>query len=215
MTFTPMGMKSQKLNVEYLPTLVTYNTKGRTGYYFGRNHWIYPKKLNPRDNSCQMKLYFPLYMELLQGVSEMGAMISGDGKEEKSEKFMSVFLPYIQQKLLRFHEELGESRGFMGQYLSRDSINAKVEKYIFSAEQVETDLYGVAILDLNDALSKEELGRLKQIIGGHAAGSINESLRKEIFEWDSKEIEVSLWNSSFWFLKTEEEFQEGRGVKHG
>ncbi len=95
----------------------------------------------------------------------------------------------------------------MTQYPSRDSIHAKVEKYVFDAEIVGDLLQTVAVLDLNDQLKEEELLRMKQVIGGQVAGSLNEKFDGELFQIKEDKVKISVWNSSDWYLKTEAELR--------
>ncbi len=61
-----------------------------------------------------------------------------------------------------------KERGFMRYYDDHDSVNAKISKYVFSAEIVDGELMGVAILTLNDDLTVQELEKIKDDITSQA-----------------------------------------------
>ncbi|MFI3255037.1 MAG: antirestriction protein ArdA [Eubacteriales bacterium] len=149
------------------------------------------------QNSGEMKLFMPITQKTAEGQDF-----------PPSRDAIPFLLPEIQKFLSDYQEKMGEPRGFMGQYPSRDTIHAKVEKYSFDAEIQENTLFAVAILDLNDQLTKEELQRMKQVIGGQAAGNLNEMLGQQGFDVSGEKLHLSLWNSSHWYLKTEEELKE-------
>lgn len=148
------------------------------------------------EKTGEMKLFMPIHYRFH----------SGHEVDDLSE----LYAP-LQEKLVEYQESMGEIRGFMGLYPSRDAIHAKVEKYHFDVEFVESDLYGVVVLDLNDQLTEEECLRMKQVIGGQAAGCISEMLKPEVFEVEGEKVEVFLWNSSHWYLKTKEELMDYLG----
>lgn len=134
--------------------------------------------------------------------------ITTDATEKLQPEVLLNLLPLVQKFLAEYQEKLDQPRGFMSQYPNRDSIYAKVEKYIFDAEKQSDSLFAVAILNLNDQLTAEELQRMKQVIGGQVAGNLNEMLEQESFVAEGEVGKVSLWNASHWYLKTEDELKE-------
>lgn len=150
--------------------------------------------------SGQMKLFMPMAVE----------NIDGDVLEPQG-KISDEILKALQKFLLDYQEKLAQPRGFMNQYPSRDSIHAKVEKYVFDAEKRDDDLFIVAVLDLNDQLTVDELQRMKQVIGGQVAGNLNGEFEGEIVQVMDEKVEISVWNSSNWYLKTENELKVENG----
>jgi hypothetical protein len=98
-----------------------------------------------------------------------------------------------------------EQRGLMKYYGNRDSVNAKVDKYEFTVEEVKGELIGVAVLRLNDALNEKELEIIKSEICGQASDGWGESFEQRGIFANDRYIYVSFWNSKDWSLKTAEE----------
>ncbi len=115
--------------------------------------------------------------------------------------YLDVILKAIEDDNLPEEEQ----RGLMRYYDDHDSVNAKVSKYVFSVEEINGELMGVAVLTLNDDLTPQELEKVKDKITGQAADGWGEGFEQREISTDIGDIYVSFWNSDDWFIKTAEE----------
>ncbi len=154
----------------------------------------------PRNavTSTKLKLFMPVLVENITAEEE-NTIVSLEGK------MLVEVTEYLQNLLGEYQQGMVDPRGFMGQYFSQDSLNAKVERYTFDVGNLQNELIGVVNLDLNEELTTEEMQRMKQVIGGQAAGAVNKLLHENTIQREEGIFKVSLWNSSCWFLKTAEE----------
>lgn len=67
-----------------------------------------------------------------------------------------------------------EKRGMMDYYDEPDTVNAKVQKYLFDVEVIDGELMGVAILTLNAPLNQEGLTKIKEAIKGQCSDGFGE-----------------------------------------
>jgi hypothetical protein len=93
----------------------------------------------------------------------------------------------------------------MDYYDEPDTVNAKVQKYLFDVEVIDGELMGVAVLTLNAPLNQEELAKIKEAIEGQSSDGFGEGLEQREIYCNGKDVYVSLWNSCDWSLKTAEE----------
>ena len=94
----------------------------------------------------------------------------------------------------------------MEYYDKHDTVNAKVKTCNFKFEQMDRDVYGVAVLTLNTALTEDELTIIKQYVSGQASDGIGEGLEQQDFELGGRDVNIHLWSSdNDWTLQTAEE----------
>ena len=95
-----------------------------------------------------------------------------------------------------------EKRGMMDYYGGHDTVNAKVQKYVFDVEEVRGELMGVAVLTLNAPLDAAELEKIKETIEGQCSDGFGEGFEQQEIDCNGKEVYVSLWGAKDWSLKT-------------
>lgn len=103
-----------------------------------------------------------------------------------------------------------EERGLMKYYHKDDTINQKVQSYVFNVEQIQDQLMGVAECRVKGELTVEELKQLKDEISRQACG-FGERFEQHPIETGDGEIYVSLWSSDrSWSIMTQDEWEQSQ-----
>ena len=159
----------------------------------------------PQDQTEEVKLYMPLKVITYDQENDWG-IYEESGCEEELD---SCELLNIEHKLRAKMEEYSErdgARGLMEYYDKNDSVNAKVQSFHFDFEEVDGDLFGVAVLKINAPLTAAEWSDIKDYVTGQCSDGAGENFEQREFDLDGRDVYVSLWNSDgAWKLKTAEE----------
>ena len=149
------------------------------------------------------KLYMPLTAELYER-SEYG-----DLELESTEldgRALRSYQNQIMAELVKSRMPEETERGLMHWYGKADSINTKVHSAVFTVEERDRQLWGIAECRVAGELSVAELGTLKKYITGQAADGWGEHFEQcEILVDGGSELYVHLWNSKDWSIQTEQE----------
>lgn len=117
------------------------------------------------------------------------------------------YAPQIIAALLDERSPNEEERGMMTYYHEDDSVNRKVQSYVFTAEVREGQLWGVAECRVQGQLTPEELEKLIDNISGQASDGLGEGFEQRPIE-NTREAEVyaHLWSAEDdWNIMTEKE----------
>ena len=188
--------------VDFVDDIGTIHMKWNNGRSLGivpgeDSFSILPPKLTT------FKLYMPLTAELYER-SEYG-----DWAPESTELDGSALRSYqdqIMAELVKSRMPEETERGLMHWYGKADSINTKVHSAVFTVEERDLQLWGVAECRVAGELSAAELDTLKKYITGQAADGWGEHFEQcEILVDGGSELYVHLWNSDDWSIQTEQE----------
>ena len=152
----------------------------------------------------ELKLYMPLTAELF----ERNAW--GDLEDDPINLYSEDLWGYEDQitaALLRERMPEEKERGLMHWYDEKDSVEQKVRSAVFTVEERDRKLWGVAECQVVGELTLGEMITLKEYISGQASDGWGEGFeQREINVGDGAELYVHLWNGdSSWSIQTEEE----------
>lgn len=161
-------------------------------------------KIKELQEQQELKLYMSLKAVTYQDENDYGDLYQVDYEIDVYPEELSSYEEEIRTAIIG-HRLDDEKRGMMDYYDEPDTVNAKVEKYLFDVEVIDGELMGVAVLTLNAPLNQEELTKIKEAIEGQSSDGFGEGLEQREIDCNGKDVYVSLWNSRDWSLKTAEE----------
>lgn len=149
-----------------------------------------------------MKLYMPLNADLYTR-DDWGDMCSDP--ETLTGHALSDYQGSILTALNKYRMPEEAERGIMHWYDRGDSVDKKVKSVVFTAEEREGQLWGVAECKVVGDLSADELATLKDYISGQASDGWGEGFEQREIRVDDGELYVHLWDFNDWSIQTEEE----------
>ena len=133
----------------------------------------------------------------------------GDMENESSTLYGRNLLDYedeILAALVKYRMPEETERGIMHWYSADDTVNAKVKSVVFTAEEKNGQLWGVAECRIVGTLQPTELETLKDYITGQASDGWGEGFEQQEIDTDGGEIYVHLWSfDDDWSIQTEQE----------
>ena len=150
-----------------------------------------------------MKLYMPLTADAYY-FNEYGDMEDEsyplDGRELLSHQG-DILAALVKNRMPEEAE-----RGIMHWYDGNDSVDDKVKSVVFTVEEREGKLWGVAECQVVGTLTPEEMSTLKEYITGQASDGWGEGFEQREIDIGDGDMYVHLWNfNDDWQIQTEEE----------
>ena len=162
------------------------------------------------------KLYMPLTAELYER-SEYGDLESES--TELDGRALRSCQDQIMAELVKSRMPEETERGLMYWYGKADSINTKVHSAVFTVEERDRQLWGVAECRVAGELSAAELDTLKKYITGQAADGWGEHFEQQPIDTEDGDLYVSFWNcGDDYAIMTQDELDayiESQGMKMG
>lgn len=150
-----------------------------------------------------LKLYMPLTADFYErseyrDLEPESTELDGHALQDYQDQIMAELVKN------RMPEET--ERGLMHWYHEADSVNTKVHSAVFTVEERDRKLWGVAECRIAGELSTAELDTLKEYIAGQASDGWGEHFeQREILVDGGSELYVHLWNADDWGIQTEQE----------
>ena len=149
-----------------------------------------------------MKLYMPLTAELYAYND------NGDLEEESVQlggRELRFYGDEIMAALVKSRMPEEAERGLMHWYHENDSVADKVKSAVFTLEERDGTLWGVAECQIAGILTPEEMTTLKEFVTGQASDGVGEGLEQQEIDIGEGELYVHLWNYDNWDIQTEQE----------
>ena len=154
------------------------------------------------DRKAELKLYCPLTGGLMEPDYTDWLELDGSALLD----FQDMILQRIEDRQTQFRSP----RGLMADFDGLDYVDDKVFSVFPSVEEVDGQLYGVAVCQVKDRLSPGELEELKEFCAEQFSFGWGEDIREQPYATDYGDLYVGFWQDSGATILTKEELEAER-----
>ena len=154
------------------------------------------------DRKAELKLYCPLTGGLMEPDYIDWLELDGSALLD----FQDMILQRIEDRQTQFRSP----RGLMADFDGLDYVDDKVFSVFPSVEEVDGQLYGVAVCQLKGRLSPGELEELKEFCAGQFSYGWGEAFTQRPHRTEHGNLYVSFWQDSGAAILTREELEAER-----
>ena len=154
--------------------------------------------------TTELKLYSPLYAELFEADPDEE---SGCGPEVLGGYELTSYQDAIRQGIEDEREPEDEDRGLMNYFDGDKAVDEKVVSVFTNVEELDDELYGVAVCQIKGSLSPSELDELKGFCMEQYADGWGEGYSQRPRNTDYGDLYVYFWQYDGFFIRTKEELE--------
>ncbi len=151
-----------------------------------------------------LKLYMPLRAVSFSEENSYGEYEPCDYPDVLTNHELTYIKDELNQLLAEYQEYDTDKK--LAEFINNDALKEKVYSYHFEFDEVDGDLWGVAVVELTEPLYEFEVDLLMAEVTGQASDGVGEGFEQQEIKFGKREIYISLWNmETEWCIKTAEE----------
>lgn len=163
--------------------------------------------ITAEEKITELKLYSPLYAELFEADPEEEP---GCGPQVLGGYALTGYQDAIRQGIEDERLPDEEERGLMTYFDGDKSVDEKVVSVQMDVEEMDGELWAVAVCQLKGSLSPGELDELKEFCVGQYSDGWGEGYEQRPRRTEDGELYVSFWKPGGFFIRTKEELEAAK-----
>lgn len=163
--------------------------------------------ISVEEKTTELKLYSPLLAELFEADPDEEP---GCGSQILTGENLAGFQAVIRQGIEDERMPGEAERGLMTYFDGSESVDEKVASINIDVEEVDGELFGVAVCKVKGRLSPGELEELKEFCTGQYSDGWGEGYEQRPRRTDYGSLYVSFWDCNGFFLRTRDELEAAK-----
>lgn len=163
--------------------------------------------ISAEEKTTELKLYSPLLAELFEADPDEEP---GCGSQILTGENLTGFQAVIRQGIEDERMPGEAERGLMTYFDGSESVDEKVASINIDVEEVDGELFGVAVCKVKGRLSPGELEELKEFCTGQYSDGWGEGYEQRPRRTDYGSLYVSFWDCNGFFLRTRDELEAAK-----